>query len=250
MTDRLPSPGMSMLTTWLMAALASASWAQTPAEIPEVARIPEAVRQRAVAATVRVAAAKSDGLGVIVGSSGPSFYILTAAHVVEGADTVTVEALDPGAGKTVRRFAGVRVLARTKDGTDLALLRLTAPADALASLRVCPPGTAPRARQFPALALASTAATAMGRCEPVTVAGRVKVRRPGAEHAVLCWEINRRPLQGDSGAALVDERGRVIGICSGASGKKGYFAHLESIHDFLRAQGLRWLFEAPTSQNR
>src|SRR4051812_20094515 len=58
----------------------------------ESADFPEELQARALAATVRVhnPAKKREGTGVIVGRTGAFVYILTAHHIVTGADGVDI----------------------------------------------------------------------------------------------------------------------------------------------------------------
>ena len=75
------------------------------------------------------------------------------------------------------------------------------------------------------------------RCE--TVLDVVQAKRPGDTRASKFFRIQARPADGQSGGPLVDAKGRLLGICSGAQGDHGYYCHLEEIHAFLRAEGLR-----------
>jgi trypsin len=69
------------------------------------------------------------------------------------------------------------------------------------------------------------------------------VRKPGANTSVLCWETAKTPAKGRSGGPLVDRRGYLIGVDSGAGDGKGYYIHIEEVHAFLKRNGLSWLYE-------
>src|SRR5438105_1690853 len=63
-----------------------------PTEMLDSADFPKKLQMRALTSTVRIwnAAKKSEGSGVIVGKNGPFVYILTAAHLVQGADQLEI----------------------------------------------------------------------------------------------------------------------------------------------------------------
>jgi S1-C subfamily serine protease len=77
----------------------------------------------------------------------------------------------------------------------------------------------------------------------VEVRGPRKVRKPGEREAARYWETAAPPAGGRSGGPLLDRAGRVIGVASGAGDGRGYYAHAEEVHRFLRQNGLKWLFE-------
>jgi S1-C subfamily serine protease len=201
-------------------------------------------KEAALTATVRLvnAAGRCEGSGAVVGRSGPHVYVLTAAHVVDGADKVeihTYSAAAPPEEKAV--YKSGEVVARTKDGRDLALVRL-ATKDELPSLRVCPPRRVPAERGFAAVTVGCSDGKPPS-CRDETVAGKKLIRRPGDKEAVLTWEVKERPAAGRSGGPLVDARGYLLGVCSGAGGREGYYGHTDAVHGFLKENGFRWLYE-------
>jgi hypothetical protein len=202
-------------------------------------------RAAALGATVRLVnpAGRCEGTGAVVGRSGPHVYILTAAHVVDGAEKVeihTYSAASPPEEKGV--YKSGEVVARTRDARDLALLRLATRDEMPGRLRVCPPRKVPAERGFAALSVGCSDGKPPS-CREEAVAGKKLIRRPGDKEAVLTWEVKERPAVGRSGGPLVDTRGYLLGVCSGASGREGYYGHTDVIHGFLKENGFRWLSE-------
>jgi S1-C subfamily serine protease len=192
------------------------------------------LQQQAMAATVRITnkANRGEGSGVIVRQTGPFVYILTANHVVEGADTVDVATFSPTSyPKPEQVYGQVQVVARAK-GPDLALVRLVTRDPMPGVLRLCPPDKAPAAGEFPALTCGLKDRQAPA-CWIDAVAGKQTVRKPTGEVSQV-WELKRAPALGRSGGPLIDKRGYVIGIGSGRSDGKGYYAHLDEVYRFLK----------------
>ncbi len=214
---------------------------QLPTQRP--ADFPAELQVRALAGTVRVynPLKKTQGSGVIVGRTGGFVYILTAHHIVTGADgveiTVFTEKSDPKAHKVYR---GARVIAKAADARDLALVRLQADDKTLSIVRICPRGATPKADGFPALALGCSAdqgATAV----VYDALSKKKIRRKADTESAYFWESAGAVVKGRSGGPLIDQRGFVIGICSGANDGKGYYTHTEEIHRFLKQNAFDWL---------
>jgi len=195
------------------------------------AEVPKEVRDRGVAATVRVEdrADSTGGSGVLIALKASHSYVLTAQHVVPKAEKVEVTT---AFSKPVK----AEVLARSAE-VDLAILRFPA-ADRPLPVSLAVVGTTPDQ--------VISAGWESGR-ESTDLAeelkGKVRLRRPGASNAVLCWEVARRPTNGRSGGPLMDQAGRIIGIASGHDGTVGYYVHVDEIHAFLRANALGWLTE-------
>jgi S1-C subfamily serine protease len=210
-------------------------------ETPEYSR---KLQEQAVCATVRVLNSVNDvhGSGVVVGRSGPSIYILTAAHVVEGADNVEIQSFTAASyPKPAFTFKEARVVGLgDKLTVDLAIVRVLT-TESLTSISVCPKDALPRKKTFAALAVGCGAAKPT--CVLDVVLGSKSVRRPGSSSVSLCWEGKAKSEPGRSGGPLVSSRGFLIGICSGTSGAHGYYCHITEIHRFLTRQGLDWLFE-------
>jgi S1-C subfamily serine protease len=200
----------------------------------------EAQQRQAITATVRVrdVAADAEGSGIVIGRSGPVVYLLTASHVVEGADQVEVAVFSAASQrKPSAVYRSVRVIARERH-SDLALLRLTTKDELPGGLSVCPPGRPLPGKDL--LALAVGCGERGPSCLVETVQ-RKRLRRSPESEVVVVWEGRHAQAKGRSGGPLVDRRGWVIGICSGTSGGKGYYCHVEAIHRFLKANGLEHL---------
>jgi hypothetical protein len=81
------------------------------------------------------------------------------------------------------------------------------------------------------------------RCLIAALVGKRRVVKPGERDGTLCWEARTAPAKGRSGGALLDRRGQIIGLASGIGDAKGYYTHVEEIHDFLKRNGLKWITE-------
>jgi S1-C subfamily serine protease len=162
---------------------------------------------------------------------GPLAYVLTARHLVEGAEALELSFYSartfPKPGPVVR---DVEVLASSTEA-DLALLRATVRVPLSAGLRLA--AEAPAEMPFPALSVGcSDGLVPTLLLESVQSARRV--RKPGMNEAVLMWELVREPASGRSGGPLLDRQGRLIGMTSGRSSGKGYCIHLDEIRRFLK----------------
>jgi S1-C subfamily serine protease len=85
----------------------------------------------------------------------------------------------------------------------------------------------------------------------VTITDSGLMRRQTSAEAVRYWQLNHETQKGSSGGALVDQSGRLLGIASGVSNRKGYYCHLSEIERFLSQSGMEWLLnhqspDAPT----
>jgi len=206
--------------------------------------IPRTVQEAALRATVRIldGGGGGTGSGVIVGRGGPFVYVLTAGHVVGQAERVTVQTFSSQEPRKVANvFAGARVVARSQPDQDLALIRLTMGEEPPGVLRICPPEKAPPGKKPFRVLACHCQADGLPVCQEEEVIGKKRVHRPEAAAAIPLWEVKRRPLKGHSGGALADERGYLLGICSGASGGKGYYVPPETIQAFLKTNGYPWL---------
>ncbi len=203
---------------------------------------PNRFKRAALAATVRIynPGKNSEGSGVLLSSTGPFVYILTAHHIIAGADEVqiTIFAAKDGA-KAPKVYPHGRIVARSADIRDLALIRVPASENMLTVLPICPAGGLTKADGFPALALGcdSQGPTAIA-CNALA---RKKVRLKADGEIGTFWETPGTVKKGRSGGPLINERGYIIGICSGTSDGKGYFTHLDEIHRFLRKNAFSWL---------
>jgi S1-C subfamily serine protease len=205
---------------------------------------PKEAQVRAVTATVRVvnAAKNAEGSGVLLKRNGPLVYVLTAGHVVEGAKRVEVTTFSADSHpKAAAVYRTAEVIAQSAE-PDLAVLRLTTKDEMPGSATICPPSKLQEEKDFVALSVGCG-----GGGAPAAVLEDVKarrgVRKPGADTSVLCWETAKPPAKGRSGGPLLDRRGYLIGVDSGAGDGKGYDTHVEEVHAFLKRNGLTWLYE-------
>jgi S1-C subfamily serine protease len=196
------------------------------------AEVPEDVRARGKAATVKVTsdADQQYGSGVVIAQGGSHSYLLTACHIVPTAKKVDVKVLG---GKTY----SAEVLARSPE-SDLAVLRLPTADGFPTPIKLAPVVVKPKAL----LSIGWEKGDAP-TCLDESLKGKVRLKKPCENTAVLCWEVERKPAAGRSGGPLLDESGLVAGVASGHDGTTGYYIHIEVIHAFLRHNGLKWLTE-------
>ncbi|MBY0526633.1 MAG: serine protease [Gemmataceae bacterium] len=203
---------------------------------------PKEVQTKSLTATVCVinASQKRQGSGTIIRQAKGEYYILTARHLVEGTEEVEVRiftADTPPLPKKVHRT--VRVLARAKGEHDLAILRLRTDDPAPGILRIAPDSKDPSNGTMLALGCSEGAA-------PTCRADKVEkkmVRREGSTEKTIMWESATSSAAGRSGGALLDQSAYLVGVASGISKGKAYYCHIDDIRAFLRANGLKWLYE-------
>jgi S1-C subfamily serine protease len=197
---------------------------------------------RALLATVRVVneGDQAEGTGVIIHQRETFVYVLTAAHLVGKAEAVQTHIFSsksyPKPEKVIKR---AEVVARAKS-SDVTLLRFEL-REQVAVAQLCPPESMPKDMDFPAL-LTACCQGAPTLVEQV-VRGKKRVRKPDASEATLMWQVDGQPPKGRSGGPLIDRQGYVLGVCSGTSGEKGYYVHIDEIRACLRATDYRWLLE-------
>lgn len=206
----------------------------------------DAVQKKALQATVRVynAAKEQGGTAAAIGREGAVVYLLTAAHVVHGAEQVELQVFAPDAARPKHRFANVAVIATTSAlGQDLALLRVVDADRAIAAVLPL------RKKAAPMLKLPASACSAGCSTDgaPAVQSERVLqaplVRKPGADEAVRCFKCKTPAVAGRSGGPLVDGDGNLLGIASGGDSAASYFIHPDEIRPFLKRNGLGFLAE-------
>jgi S1-C subfamily serine protease len=196
----------------------------------------------AVVATVRVVnpARERTGSGVVIGSEGPFVYVLTVAHVVARAEGLEVHTFSATSyPEPAHVYDAARVVARAGGLDDLALVRVLMRDRPPGTVRVCPPRLLPTEKALPVL----TVGCAEGEAPTCAIdtATRKRVRR-GNDTGEL-WEMKHKPDPGRSGGPLIDRRGWLLGVGSGANNDKGYGCTVEAIHAFLKENGYRTLYE-------
>lgn len=217
-----------------------------PGEIETIASpdFSKPLQVSAVTATVRIVNVSrgTKGSGAIIRSSGPFVYVLTARHVVDKAERLEVHVFSAASyPKPENVYRSAEVIARMKGLSDLALVRFSTSDRMPGTVRVCPAGAVPKEKSFPVL----TAGCDDGNSPTcgVDVAEKKPVRKPSEGETGFLWEVSRKPNAGRSGGPLIDKRGYLVGVCSGRNEGKGYYCHTEAIHEFLRQNGVKWLYE-------
>jgi S1-C subfamily serine protease len=233
-----------MSTAILSSAFCVCALGQIP--LLDGAELSKADQVKTVTATVRVLNTKKDvaGAGVIVAKMGTIAYVLTAAHIVDGADAVDVRIYsDKTYPKAQHTYSAVPVVARRTDNNqDLALLRITGYAGESSGLKICPLQAAPK-QKVPAGCAVGCGDTNAPTIHRVPIHEVVLAAKAGAPVRARFWCSKRVPIRGESGGPLVDGHGRLLGICSGASEGQGFYCHLEHVHAFCRQAGLAFLLE-------
>jgi hypothetical protein len=233
-----------MSTALLSAALCSCALGQVP--LLEGTELSKADQVKTVTATVRVLnpTKKTVGAGVVISKIGTVAYVLTAAHLADGADSLDVKIYsNESYPKPLHVYLAVPVVARrTENNQDLALLRIAGYAGGPPGLKICPLQAAPK-QQVPAACAAGCGDANAPTLHLAPIHATVLAARAGAPIKARFWCSKRAPAPGESGGPLVDEQGRLLGICSGASGAQGFYCHLEDIHAFCRQAGLAFLLE-------
>jgi S1-C subfamily serine protease len=226
------------MAPFLLILLAAAQTGQ--AESPD---FPTELQTSAQRATVRIVnvVKGSEGSGVVLKQDANFAYVLTARHVVDDADKVEVHTYSAQSyPKAAAVYADAAVIAESKE-QDLAVVRVRTRDKLPGVLPLCPATKAPADKDFPALSVGCDAGKAP-TCRAEKVKGRKLVRRPG-ENGVVSWEAAAAPATGRSGGPLVDKRGYVLGVASGANDGLGYYVHPEEIDRFLKKNVLEDLAE-------
>jgi S1-C subfamily serine protease len=223
--------------------------ALVPGQFPIVAskEFPPEVQQAALAATVRIEnrTQRINGTGAIVGIDGPFIYILTAGHVVKDGGHLEVATFTAESyPKAKHVFRTVTVVAESQGVKDLALLRIVAAEKLAAPLPFYPPPRQLKKERFVALTVGCGNGDAP-TCQLENVVGDKIVSRAGRPETGNCWEVAQPQTPGRSGGPMLDRRGRLIGICSGNNGARGYFCHISEIEDFLISHHFRSLLAPP-----
>lgn len=222
-----------------------------PPDAPPVvdpAALPARAQWAALAACPRVAS-RVDGTtnsatatGVAVGFRDGSAYVVTALHGIPDlvAEREVEFFTEQSYPRPARRFLAVEVAARWPE-PDLALLRVKVGPDPVPTLPLAGPGQRPVRFPFDALSVGCSNGS-----PPTCRAEAVRAKRPvsrGDKGLAFFWELAAPPVPGRSGGPLLDDRGRVIGICSAGQGGRGYYTHLDEVLVGLKRKGYDWLWQ-------
>jgi S1-C subfamily serine protease len=207
------------------------------------------LQQAALAATVRVQnlTVGTTGSGVIVGVQGPFVYVLTAGHNVRAGKEFEVAAFAPDTYPKPKQVSQVVVVKAESQGVkDLALLRVEMTEKVAAPLQF-----RPKPRDIGIAAKTGLTVLTVG-CDDGAPTCRIETvdkatlfsREAGGEKGKL-WEVSRAQAEGRSGGPMLDKKGRIIGICSGNNGARGYFCHIQEIETFLTRHRFGYLLGDP-----
>jgi S1-C subfamily serine protease len=215
--------------------------------------LPSALKRRCLSATIRIVnkTRETQSSGVVVGQRGPFAYALTARHVAQIGDRLEVHMFQPSRAEADSRvFTQVDVIAQSDETDDVAAIRILAASEHLSALPICPSDAIPVKDGFPALSIGFT--THGGPSIAVHQSVEAKsIRRSIREPIARVWSAADDTQPGRSGGPLVDRRGHVIGIQSGAGGGAAYFCHVAAIHRLLAEAGLEWLLgRAPAASGQ
>ncbi len=186
--------------------------------------------------TVRVINQKKNelGAGVIIGRVGPVTYILTAAHLLDDTEVVDVHFFS---AKSYPKYSeihkNIRVIARGKDRQpDLAILRVGDYGGDSKGFKIASPKDLPKERKFTAMTTGCDKTIAPS-VRKMTVQGVVLGRKNKDTKAEKYFETTEKTIGGQSGGAIFDSQGRLLGLCSLSNNDRGYFCHLEVVREFL-----------------
>jgi S1-C subfamily serine protease len=186
------------------------------------------MQESALSSTMRLTNSKGgEGTAVRVGKMGSWVYFLTAEHVIDGCQTVDLDAYTPTSWPIPSaNLRGAKVVERWPD-VDLALLRLSEPESG--DVAKLPPKTAVLAtKDAPVLSVGCG-----GGARPTLTIDRgtrLRVHRPGSTEGFIKWQTGSIPVTGRSGGPLFN-------------GKNGYYTHWDEIKPCLQKSALAKLVE-------
>jgi len=195
-------------------------------------KLPAKVEKDVLAATIRVNG-RTGGCGVVIvphDDKSINVYALTAAHLVEDSKEALVFPFSEPPGK--EPLKAYVIDRRPIAGEDIALLRIEDPDGRLTG--ALPIAKRIREAPFSAFSVGLVPKEQTVRAEKTI--GAPEVNKGGAK--AKFWECAAEPEEGRSGGPLVDDSGRLLGICSGSHEKKGYYTHLEAIHKIVNSSDI------------
>ncbi|MCE9533225.1 MAG: serine protease [Planctomycetes bacterium] len=194
------------------------------------------------AATIRIHCKDtgSVGSGIIVGKKDGFYYALTANHVVRQSKTIECFSRSLGSTPRTHAFSDLEVLWGDPE-PDLACVRFPVMGVDIDPLAIS--AISPELKRFPKAVFS----VGWHESEAPTVAADESLARKLLRNkeggTAFFWQTRIPPIEGRSGGALIDQKGRLIGICSGSQEGKGYYTHLDEIHYGLRRNSSsKWLW--------
>jgi S1-C subfamily serine protease len=184
------------------------------------------------------------GSGAIVGRRDGSIYILTAAHVIAKAKEIRVVPFPASDYPKPDKTLNDAIVLIESAGPDLALIRVPD-----RELKLTPMSFAIKteaAGAFTGIAVGCDAA-GIPDARSEKIAGKRLLKRKNGD-SVFAWETEKRPDHGRSGGPLLDEQGRLLGICLGTQDDKGYYCHTDEIRAVLKARGYDWIWKNSTKE--
>jgi len=231
---------------------ASLLLALTPGQYVESKEFPRAKQEAALAATAGIVHTETGGEGAAVvvkyDKQRSVVYLLTAAHIVppgQEGNGVKLEFYSPKTFPKVDRTIEGSVLVRLPTQDIAVIQALMKDPGGVSALKMCPPDQLPKGEQVK-LTVLTVGCDGANRTPKlltdILLRKNVPVKPSGDK--VLCWETQLPPEVGRSGGPLIDQKGYLLGICSGSENKRGYYTHVLEIQRALRAAGVGWLVDA------
>jgi len=200
----------------------------------------KSMQMQVMSATVRIANRETNttGSGVLLSKAKVIAYVLTANHVVKGADAVEVHVFSPKSYPKPAKSFTARVIARQGEhNQDLALLRISDFAGESEGLVVSPKSESTKETRTSVLSVGcADGGPPDFRIE--SVHGPVLAAKADDKKTARFWRSDKAGKLGESGGPIVNARGQLIGIRSGMQRESAFFCHLDEIHAFLRKAGL------------
>ena len=116
--------------------------------------------------------------------------------------------------------------------TDLAILKVAVPKDL--EIELCLPPSKADFNNQPDYAYSSGCSE--GRIPTVLrerITGSKRIKVAGTSKNAMMWVTENPQSEGRSGGPLISDKGFLLGVALGKSGKSGYYCHLEEISQYL-----------------
>lgn len=189
----------------------------------------------------------SSGTAVAIGKRDGFIYYLTANHVVKELGKKQLDLFNrefyrfPNKLKELN-FPDADVAYRFNQA-DLAIIMVDVGKKKQQPPIVQIPKPWDRPRQFPFEAISiGCSGPRPPTCTLESIRGKTLVRTTN-EIGAFYWQTAEKTIAGRSGGPLIDQKGRLIGICAATQNNAGYYIHLDEIHAWLRTLNLQWIWE-------